>query len=192
MKKWFAAIMVVALIAVGFLAAKVIDRDDTPKVEVSAVSIAEQLSNCSELAAARLDYRGLVQYSEGSIAFLTQKGFTMVYDAYVKAGIDLSQAKVDISGHTIHVTIPAAKILDIHIDSDTLEFYDEKYALFNWENKSDTVTALEYAKEDAEAKVDQTQLLQEASSQTKLLIENLLAPLTDGKEAYTLEIEMAD
>lgn len=179
MKKWLAVIAAVALIAVGFLGAQLLQKE--PKVTVSANSIAEKLSACSDLATARLDYRGIVKYSQGEIPLINQKGFSMIYDAHIKAGIDLSQAEVKVDGNTIRVKVPAPEVQEIVIDSDSLEFYDEKLALFNWTNKEDTQEALKYAKQDAESKVDQTALLEEASAQAKTLIENLIIPVGDGQ-----------
>ena len=178
MKKWIAIIGAIALVAVGFLASTLLHQ--SPKVTVSATSIEEKLSACSDLSTARLDYRGIVRYSEGEIPLINQKSFSMIYDAHIKAGIDLSKAKVDVSGTTITVTVPKAKVQDIVIDSDSLEFYDEKLALFNWTNREDTKEAMKYAKEDAESKVDQTELLKEATSQARTLIENLIIPVKEG------------
>lgn len=181
MKKWIAIIGAAALVTVGFLLSTLLHK--SPQVTVSATSIAEKLSACSDLATARLDYRGIVRYSEGEIPLINQKGFSMIYDAHIKAGIDLSEAEVEVGGSTITVKVPKAEVQEIVIDSDSLEFYDEKLALFNWTEREDTKEALKYAKEDAENKVDQTELLKEASAQAKTLIENLIIPVKDGQDS---------
>lgn len=188
MKKFHAIVAVIAciaLITVGFMGARLFDKK--PKVEVSATSIAEQLTACSELAAARLDYRGIVHYSEGSIPLFDKKAFSMIYDAEIKAGIDLSEAKVKVQKDEIQITLPEAKILSVEINPDTLEFYDQQFALFNWTNKNDTTNAIKYAKEDANAKADQAQLTEEAFKQTKSVISALLGPLrTSAGEKYEI------
>ncbi len=180
-----AAIAVIALIAVGFLAARLLDKE--PKVTVDATSIEERLSRCSSLTTARLDYRGMIKYSEGEIQFINKKGFSMIYDAQIKAGIDLSKADVSVSGDKISITVPEPEIQDITIDSDSLEFYDEQLALFNWTDKEDTTKAIAYAKEDAQAKAEQTDILSQASAQAETVIETLFAPLTE-ENSYQLEI----
>lgn len=180
-----AAIAVIALIAVGFLAARLLDKE--PKVTVDATSIEERLSKCSSLTTARLDYRGMIKYSEGEIQFINKKGFSMIYDAQIKAGIDLSKADVSVSGDKISITVPEPEIQDITIDSDSLEFYDEQLALFNWTDKEDTTKAIAYAKEDAQAKAEQTDILSQASAQAETVIETLFAPLTE-ENSYQLEI----
>lgn len=181
-------IAVIALISVGFLAANLLNKE--PQVMVSASSIEERLSKCSTLTTARLDYRGIVKYSEGEIQFIDKKSFSMIYDAHIKAGIDLEKASVSLSGKKVQVIIPQPEVQDIIIDSDSLEFYDEKFALFNWTDKEDTAKAISYAKEDATAKIDQTDILAQASEQAKTVIETLLAPITeDVKDTYELTIE---
>lgn len=170
----------IALVLVGFLFAKLLNSDSQPKV--SATSIEERLSTCSSLTTARLDYRGMIKYSDGDITFINKKSFSMIYDAHITAGIDLAKAKVDIHDSQIMITLPAAEIQDIMVDSDTIEFYDEKFALFNWTDKSDTAKALDYAREDATKKATQTEILEQANEQAQTAITALLTPLTQEKD----------
>lgn len=168
-------VMVVALVALGYQTGKSRAQEKAPKIDATAIS--EQISKCSSLTTALLDYRGIVKYTDGEIAFINQKSFSMIYDAHVKAGVDLSQAEVDVSGNTVTVTLPKAEIQDISVDSDSLEFYDEQFALFNWTNKEDTAKAIEYAKEDALTKAQASDILIQASEQAETAITTLLSPL---------------
>ena len=81
MKKIVMVIVAVALIAAGVFGTLAVQRTFEPSISLSSTSIQEQLSDCSELATAKLDYRGLVRYENGDIDFITKKAFTMVYDA---------------------------------------------------------------------------------------------------------------
>ena len=74
----------------------------------------------------------------------------MIYNAHIKQALTSPKQRWTYPAKTITVTLPKAEIQDITIDPDSLEFYDEKIALFNPQNKEDTVTALQAAKEDAE------------------------------------------
>lgn len=168
-------VMVVALVALGYQTGKSRAQEKAPKIDATAIS--EQISKCSSLTTALLDYRGIVKYTDGEIAFINQKSFSMIYDAHAKAGVDLSQAEVDVSGNTVTVTLPKAEIQDISVDSDSLEFYDEQFALFNWTNKEDTAKAIEYAKEDALTKAQASDILIQASEQAETAITTLLSPL---------------
>lgn len=188
MKTVLKLILAVILIAVGVVGTLAVQRAFTPSVSLSSTSIQEQLTNCSELATTKLAYRGLVRYEEGDIDFINKKGFSMVYDAEIRAGVDLSQAAVELSGRNIIVHLPQASVLGIDIDPNSLEFYDSTFALFNWENKEDTAEALVAAQQDAESKVNQTEMLADADEQARTLIESLLHPFTEGDGAYTLTI----
>ena len=173
MKKIVMVIVAVALIAAGVFGTLAVQRTFEPSISLSSTSIQEQLSDCSELATAKLDYRGLVRYENGDIDFITKKAFTMVYDAEVRAGVDLAQAP---------------QLLGIEIDPNSLEFYDSSFALFNWENKQDTAEALKVAQQDAEGKVNQANMLGQAKAQAHTLVENLLKPFTVGDNAYTVTV----
>ncbi len=188
MKKILVAVAAVVLVAAGVFGTLAVQRTFEPNVKISSTSIQEQLSNCSELATAKLDYRGLVRYEEGDIAFLTKKGFSMVYSAEVRAGVDLSQASVEVNGKNVTVKLPQAQMLGVEIDPNSIEFYDSSFALFNWENKQDTAEALKIAQQDADGKVDQTGMLEQATKQAHTLVENLLAPFENGGNGYTVQV----
>ncbi|MCI8292179.1 MAG: DUF4230 domain-containing protein [Hespellia sp.] len=176
----------IALIAVGFLSAKLLEKENESKV--SATSIEERLEKCSSLTTVRLDYRGIIKYEDGDIQYINKKSFSMIYDAHVKAGIDLSKASVKVDGKKIVVTVPQPEIQDVIVDSDSLEFYDEKFALFNWTEKEDTAKAIECAKEDAKERAMQTDILEQALEQAKTVIETLLLPVSEEvEEAYEIE-----
>ena len=177
----------IALIAVGFLASRLLESG--PEVTVSATSIEERLTRCSSLTTARLEYRGLVKYEEGDIPLINKKAFSMIYDAQISAGIDLGNAQVEVHGSDISITLPEPAIQDITIDPDSLEFYDEQFALFNWTGREDTVKAMDYAMEDAQAKTSQSDILAQAKEQAQTVIETLLAPVTEDGAGYTLHIQ---
>lgn len=187
------AIAAIALVIVGVVAGFVIHNTFFGKAEptLTTTDIQEEIVEVSDLATAQLNYRGLVHYEEGNIRFIDKKAFTMVYDAEVKAGVDLSQSQISIDGKTITVTLPAATMQSIEIDPNSLEFYDQEYAIFNWQNREDTAEALEMAKENAQEKVDQTELLQQADDTAKTLVENLLKPFTIEGMGYTVNVNEA-
>ncbi len=188
MKKILLLIVAVALVAAGVVGTLAFQRAFEPSVKLTSTSIQEQLSNSSELATAKLEYRGLVRYENGDIDFINKKGFTMVYDAEVRAGVDLSQASVDVNGNRVTVHLPRATLLGIEIDPNSIEFYDSTFALFNWENKQDTTEALKVAQQDAESRVNQTGMIDQATAQAHTLVENLLHPFTVGDNAYQLVV----
>lgn len=158
---------------------------------LTASTVESQISGCSDLATSKLDYRGLVHYSAGDIPLINKKEFTMVYEAQVKAGVDLSKAQVTITGKHITVSLPQATVQSTTIEPDSLMFYDSTWSLFNWENRSDTTEALKLAADDADKKVDQTSLISTANDNAVDVVSNLLAPFTDESQGYTLDIHQA-
>lgn len=190
-EKWMimiAAAAALSLFFVGFLTASLLHKKTEPKVTVSAAAIEERISQCSKLTTAQLDYRGLIRYTEGEIPFINKKSFSMVYVAHVTAGIDLSKAQVEVNKNHVIITLPAAVMQEVIIDPDTIEFYDETASLFNWAKREDAAKAMEYAKEDAMNKIEESELLAQATAQAETVLRTLLAPVTGDEDAYTLEI----
>lgn len=193
--KLIAAVLIAALlfgagIAGGLKLCKTFNHD----TKISQTIIEAQLKECSELSTCKLDYRGIVPYEDGSIPFLTKKGFAMSYKAYIKAGVDLDKADVAVRANEISITLPKARLMDIVVDENSLEFYDEKFALFNWGKKEDLQKALSYAKKDAEKKAveDETGLLAAAEEHAEEVIQTMLAPLIDKSDDCELKIRIAE
>ena len=122
----------------------------------------------------RLVYTGLIKYSEGSIPYLTQNSFSMLYTADVRAGIDLSKAEISITDDQVIITLPECEVQSIDVDPDSIEFYDEHWALFNRVEKTDVIDTISAAKEDVSTKADVESLLEHAGLQTKAIIEGIL------------------
>ncbi len=112
----------------------------------------------------------------------------MIYDAHIKAGIDLSEAQVTVKDKEITVSFPEPEIQDITVDPDSLEFYDEKLALFNWTKKEDTQNAMKKAEEDAAEKAARTDLLSQAAEQARTVVTALLMPMAEDDEEYHIEV----
>lgn len=147
-------------------------RKDEP--EITSTFISEKLETVSELTTARLTYNGIVEYSDGDIPFLTRKGFNMIYRAEVSAGIDLSQVEIDVTREEVRLTLPEEDVLDISIDSNSIKFYDEKFALFNWEDREDAVEAIKAAEEDVRENGNVEELKVRAREQTEVVLKGLL------------------
>ena len=140
--------------------------------------MSSKLEDAAQLTTQKLYYSGLVTVKEGSIPFITQKGFSMTYTAVVTAGIkDLSQAKitVDDAAKTVNVVLPASEILDVNVDESTIAFYDEKRALFNWTDKTDVTDAIQMANDDVTKHTDlMNSLKSNADSHAKEIVSGLL------------------
>ena len=108
--------------------------------EVSVGYVTGKLENIGELATQKLTYSGKVPLEEGSIPFITKKGFVMEYNATIKVGIDVEAKKVDIKNDKVIVSVPHTKLLDTpHVDPSSIKYVDEKKAIFNWTTKEDVL-----------------------------------------------------
>ena len=165
---------------------------NTPKEpELTSSFINGKLEAVSELTTAKLTYTGLIKYSEGSIPFLTQNSFSMIYTATVRAGIDLSKAVVEITEEEVVIMLPACEIQSVDIDEESIEFYDEKWALFNRSTKEDVIDMVSAAKEDVTKKADIESLLESASLQTEALVKGLLED-TIGERNLVIQSEKGE
>lgn len=150
-------------------------RYSVPKEpELTSAFVSGKLEAVSELTTARLTYTGLIKYSEGKIPILTQNSFSMIYTAKVRAGIDLGRAGIEIGEEQVVITLPECEVQSIDIDEDSIEFYDEHWALFNRTEKEDVIDTISAAREDVQEKADLESLLESADLQTRQLVTELL------------------
>ena len=106
----------------------------------------------------------------------------LTYRAEVRAGVDLSKANTGVTDSEVTVTLPAVEIFDISIDNDSIQYYDEKAALLNWERKEDAMDAIASAKEDVEQQTKEMDDLETmAQEQAKTLITGMLSEMVGDK-----------
>ena len=187
MSKVKAALGVVAVVAamvVGIVAYRAVGGFFEPKAELTNTVVSRQLETMQDLTTAREKDYGFEEFSEGNIAHVNQKKFTMFYSYEIRAGVDLSKAKiaVDNDNHVISITLPKADLQSVSVDPDSLRFFDEQTSLFNDAEVSDTAAALQDAKKTAANKATKSDLLKEADKQAKKVVQNACAQIakTDG------------
>lgn len=175
-------IIVIILFGVfaGFKAGRMVYKDKQP--EITAAYISGKINSISELTTAEMLYSGLVIYSEGEIPLLTKKGFSMRYTANIRAGIDFSKINVKITDKKVIVKLPEAEVQSIDIEPESIEFYDERYALFNWTDKKDVIDAMSVSKEDATAHANSEELVKKAYVRAGAVIKNVLEGSAKGRE----------
>lgn len=152
------------------------------KTSINSTMIESRLAECSDLTTCNLVYVDLVKYTAGSIPLITKKAFSMIYQADIRAGIDLSQAKVEVTPRTVTIHLPETQVQSIEVDTDTLRFYDERLALFNWSHKEDIGSAITAARKDAEEHANLDNLKSQARTQAEKVITKLIEPLTANRE----------
>lgn len=187
-KKWLCIAMVICL-GIAFLggwkAHKAYYEMKNKEQEVTVSYVSGKLENIGELATQQLTYSSSIPIEDGSIPFLTKKGFTMEYNATLKAGVDMEDMEIEEKGKTYVITIPHAKILGTaHVDPNSIQFVDEKKAVFNWNTQEDVAVAISKAEEDIESNpaVDTTALLENADENIEQLIHMVLDDSVGDRE----------
>ena len=102
--------------------------DARKKPALSAEKLTEQLVACSDLTTAEIIYNGVVRFEENGIPLINENSFLMMYSARVKAGIDISQVKVNVTSNKVVVTLPEVTVQDLIIDTDTFDRAQEMMA----------------------------------------------------------------
>lgn len=158
---------------------------DSAEQEITIEYLKKKLENISELSTAEMTYNGLFTVTEGKIPFITKKGFSMIYKATVKAGIDASLINIEVTDDKIIVVLPPTIIHMSWVDPDSIRFYDEKLALFNWSEKNDVTQAISAAEKDVKEKADTDGLLDRATRQAEYITKGIIES-TAGKRKVVI------
>jgi len=142
--------------------------------------IESQIAQIAEISSVKYNYRDVLQMTNhrkinGMKVPFTEKSFIIVYNGYVKAGVDLTDVEVTVDdGKYVTVTIPNARILDNVIDEKTIDVVDETSSMFN-ELKMDDYFEVISAKKDVVAEnLIEEGFLDEANKHVELLIKGIL------------------
>lgn len=166
------SLSVIGLTVVLFI--MVINYNDKEKVDTEYLFT--KLTKASELTTAKLEYTGFSEYKDKGIAIINKSDFLMVYTANARAGIDVKEVKItsDDLSKVIWITIPKAKILSVNVDPKNIKYYDEKFSLFNFNQKEDSDRAQALAEEEAKKELAKMGILKMADEQAETLIKGLL------------------
>lgn len=149
--------------------------------KVTSTYINSVLSRSSELTSAKLNYKGITEYEDEGIRFINKGNFLMVYKATVRAGINVDEVRseIDDKNKIIWLTIPKAEIQDVVVDPSSIKYYDEKMALFNFNEKEDANTAQVLVEKDAMKEAANMGVLELANKQSKELLVGILEDSID-------------
>ena len=160
--------------------------NDEETITVDQVNV--MLEESSELTTAKLNYTGILEYNDKGFPIINKSNFVMVYDATVRTGINIKEVnpEVDDDNKIVWITIPKAEIQEVTVDHSSIRYYDEKFSLFNVDEREDVTKALAMADEDAKKKVENTGALELADKQAETLIKGILQGVIP--EGYELKI----
>uniref|UniRef100_UPI00359C2197 DUF4230 domain-containing protein n=2 Tax=Bifidobacterium adolescentis TaxID=1680 RepID=UPI00359C2197 len=196
--KVIAIIVAVVVIMVGtIIGYRKIDGIFNPKKaepEITTTTIvSRQLQTMQDLTTAKENDYGFEEFSEGNIAHVNKKKFTMFYSYEILAGVDLAKAEIKVHDdtRTISITLPKATLQSVSVDPDSLRFFDSESSLFNGNEVTDTAEALKHAKKSASDKASKSKLLQEADKQAKQIVEKAYSQIAK-EEGYKVQVQLAD
>ena len=157
--------------------------------KVDTEMLINTLQESSELTTAKLNYTGMTKFKDKGVAFINKADFTMVYKATARIGIDVKDVKVtaDDIKKIVYITIPKAEVQDVKVEASSIQYFDEKFALFNVDEKEDGNKAIALAEEEAKKEIDKMGGLDMADNQAATLIKGILAnAIPDG---YKIEVK---
>jgi len=169
---WMIGIILIMVLAGAYVRLFVFND----KAQISSEFINSTLSKASELTTAKLNTKGIYQYSDEGTPVISKADFIMVYRATVRAGIDVNEIKttVDNDKRIVWLTIPDAVIQEVKVDPASIKYYDEKFTLFNLDEKEDANKAQKKAEEDASEEAYNMGILELADKQSEALIKGIL------------------
>ena len=146
--------------------------EEEQKIDVTYVG--NKLEAISELATAKMTYNGIIHFEEGNIPIITKKEFYMSYRVSLKAGFDLTKAKIVVTDHTVTIDLPEAEIYEPNVDEKSFQFFDKSIGIFSSEEMSDLAQAISEAKADALAQPETQEMKSKAEEQAVILLTALL------------------
>lgn len=159
------------------------------KESVDTKYLIAQLEKSSELTTAKLTYKGITKYEDKGIAIINKSNFLMVYTATARAGINISDVDIDVDNiaKVVWVKVPKATILDVKVEQNDIEYFDEKFALFNFNSKEDANKAVALAEEKAKEEIAKMGILEMADAQSSALLKGLIQDLVP--KGYEIKIK---
>ncbi len=159
---------------------KIYVQPDVVTQETLEVEVLEQtLEENAQLVTAQLKFKANADYKDTGIPGINKNDFTVLCDATVKAGIDMTKVNVSVDNDNkiVDIKIPSAEINadDIHIDHNTLKFYDKKFVLFPVDVQEDTAKALALADNIAKNYAYETGIIEMANKQSEAIIKGILS-----------------
>ena len=171
-------IILIVLAAVIFIAGMMqMKKNMTP--DITSELINNRLEDAKELTTLKYHYTNMGQFQNQSDFYgwkvpFTTKSFIVSYDGVINAGVDLKDARINVTGKRIQITLPRSKILSHEIYEDSLQVFLEKDSIFNPIKISDYNDFSMDQKKVVEEKAIEKGLLAEADKRSQEAIKDIL------------------
>ena len=172
-----------ALIIIAILAVVIYLKVFAAKDEATLTNkmILSTITKSSELTTAKLNFQGFAKYDDKGIPVLTKADFSMTYEATARIGVDLEKVKsrvVDPKKNkkgVVWITLPKAEVQEVKIKPDSIEYFNEKVAIFNFDDKEDSDKAQALAEKEAKKQAENMGVLEYADMNAEELIKGILS-----------------
>ncbi len=194
-KKAIGGLIAIVLLVVVIFFAGVLFGGRNNDDSITSTGLTQTLKTIDEMAVMEYNYTKVGKFTNslklnGWSIPLTEKSFLLTYSGKLKAGIDMSQIKVSVSGKTITVTTPAVKVLSNEIDESSIEVYDEGQNIFNPISVSDYTTFATRQKAKVELEALKNGLLTQAKQKVISTIKNHLNMINSIRKSYTIKVNV--
>jgi hypothetical protein len=178
-RKW--SILIITLIIIILLCSYFYFVHDKIKEDfIDRETLEEKIIMLGELTTLQYNYNNLLNFRDSleirgyEIPF-TKKSFLLMYEGYIKAGVDLQTIQVELHGeNSISLILNNAEFTDNVIKEDSVKVFDEKSGLFNPIMIDDVFNILEEEKKKTEIELRQKGFLDEANDKTLRILTPLL------------------
>lgn len=186
-------LIIIVIAIVFFLVGKLWPSSEEP-TKMTSDLLSQQIQGISELASVEYNYTNMGKFENQATFYgwnvpFTTKSFIVSYDGTIKAGIDMSQVEIKISGKNIDVNMPEAKILSHEIDEKSIEVFDETKNIFNQISITDYNSFAIDQKESMEQRVLDKGLLNEAQEKAQSTIRTFIESSYDVED-YKIEFHI--
>ena len=152
------------------------------KTIVDSSLIEQQIQQLWELATVKYSYTGACNYTSQKVfndlkVPFSTKYFIFTYDGYLKAGIDLSTAEVEVTDTEVKITIAEPYVIDNVILEDTVEVLDQSNNVVNSIRIEEIMKVLSSEKEKMRVRAIKNGVLEQAKTNAELIIKVIAAEL---------------
>lgn len=189
-------ITIVVIAFVFFFVGRLWPTTDDPQ-KITNDLLSQQIREINELATVEYNYTNMGKFENTATFYgykipFTTKSFIISYDGIIKAGINMSDVDIKISGKKINVTVPKADILSHEIDEDSIEIFDETTNIFNQISISDYNEFSNDQKKKMEESVKSKGLIEEAQKKAEKAIRTLLVTSNKLDDDWTITFIVKD
>lgn len=163
---------------------KLINGFMSAEPSLSVETITAKIEAASDLVTSKVTLKGVAEFSDGGWWFFNKGDFVLVYTSEVKAGIDVKKVDltVDDGQKIVYIYVPKAEILSVKILPESIKYYNESFALLNFDKKEDANRAQKMAEEVAEKDALGAGVLEAANTQSEILIRGILEEVVGNYE----------